>query len=347
MKIGVPHASWEPIYFRMINTVADLTGQGNLRATRLPPGDLEVRIWWGFGLSPLEGVTLRRSGSQWTAIHVKADDYSEPSRAERRQLSTPKSGWDTLWTRLINEKILSLPDASEVNCDVGGLDGISTVIETNTDNAYRTYRYDMPAVAKCNEDKNISAMADIIFEEFSLGVVGASAEEYAAWSAVIANMFAGERITFDSQAKIKQLVIGDETTVDHTATSDPDKEEQEFKQMFPMMAAEVAKDYRVKNRTPVRLKDSFQLSMKHVLIEKEELDRMFKSRDEWGEFYKKYPDSGGFIRLSRVGFNSAMNQALVYVEHGCGGLCGTGHYVLLEKNVDGWRVVQSSMAWIS
>jgi hypothetical protein len=42
-----------------------------------------------------------------------------------------------------------------------------------------------------------------------------------------------------------------------------------------------------------------------------------------------------------------MNQALVYIEHGCGGLCGTGHYVLLEKGVDGWKVIKRSMVWIS
>jgi len=168
MRVLVPQASWEPIFFRQINAVAGLSGQPDLRTTPLPQGNSEVRIWWGFGLSPLEGVTLRRSGSQWTGIHVKANNYYEPTKAESAQLADPKSGWDTTWARLVNQRLLSLPDASEIHCQVGGLDGFAMVVETNTDNTYRTYMYDTPSESKCKEDKNIIAIIDILFEEFNL-----------------------------------------------------------------------------------------------------------------------------------------------------------------------------------
>jgi hypothetical protein len=168
MRVIVPKANWEPIYFRPINSAAKLSGQYDLRSTQLPAGDIEARIWWGFGLSPLEGVTLHRTGGKWSAIHVKADHHYEPTKAERRPLSNPTSGGEATWTRLVNEKLLSLPDASEINCLVGGLDGIATVVEINADNTYRTYMYDMPSELKCNEDKNIIAIIDIIFEEFNL-----------------------------------------------------------------------------------------------------------------------------------------------------------------------------------
>ena len=168
MRVIIPNASWEPIFFRSINSVAKLSGQTNLRTTLVPEGDLEVRIWWGFGLSPLEGVTLRRANGQWSAIHVKADNYYEPTKAERTQLSNPKSGWETAWTRLVKENLLSLPDASEIDCNVQALDGISSVVEINANDTYRTYMYDQPSLLKCKEDKNIMAIADILFEEFNL-----------------------------------------------------------------------------------------------------------------------------------------------------------------------------------
>jgi hypothetical protein len=168
MRVIVPTASWEPIFFHSINSVARLSDQADLRSTQLPAGDIETRIWWGFGLSPLEGVTLHRSGGQWTAIHVKADNYYEPIKAERRQLSNPKSGWKTTWTLLVNERLLSLPDASEINCNEGGLDAPAMVVEINSDNTYRTYMYHMSSEPKCNGDKNIMAMIDIIYEEFNL-----------------------------------------------------------------------------------------------------------------------------------------------------------------------------------
>jgi len=175
----------------------------------------------------------------------------------------------------------------------------------------------------------------------------ASAEEYAVYCAVITNMFAGDRVTFDTQSKIKVLVIEDQTSTDLTASLDSDQDGQSFKRIFPTLAEGVVNDYRVKNKEPALLKDSFDLKLKHVLVQKQEIEKVFNDGGWWQEFYKRYPDSGGFIILSRVGFNAGMNQALVYIQHGCGGLCGTGHYVLLEKSLDGWKVSKRSMVWIS
>src|SRR5262249_49896458 len=124
--------------------------------------------WRGFGLSPLEGVTIRQVGGQWSAIHVKADNYYEPEKAERRELRLPKSGWVTVWQRLVDEGILSLPEASEINCSVDGIDGIAYVVETNSNNTYRTYKYGDPGLAKCNEAKRILEIWGIIYEEFGL-----------------------------------------------------------------------------------------------------------------------------------------------------------------------------------
>ena len=168
VRLSIPNASWEPIFFRDINAVANLSGQADLRKTGLAGGDVEVRVWWGFGLSPLEGVTIRHIAGQWSAIHVKADNYYEPKKAERRELRPPKSGWAAVWRRLIEAGILWLPDASEVSCGEGGLDGIAFAIETNTNKTYRTYKYSNPMLAQCSEAKRVMEISDIIHEEFGL-----------------------------------------------------------------------------------------------------------------------------------------------------------------------------------
>jgi hypothetical protein len=169
LRVIIPNASWEPIFFREINSVTKLSGQSDLRKTNLADGDFEVRVWWGFSLSPLEGVTLRRVVGQWSAIHTKADNYHEPSKATRVELRPPKSGWETFWQRLVDSRILTLPDASELNCNVNGIDGGAYVVEVNRDRTYRTYMYDSPSEAKCNEAKQMIKIGDIIFEEFNLG----------------------------------------------------------------------------------------------------------------------------------------------------------------------------------
>ena len=51
----------------------------------------------------------------------------------------------------------------------------------------------------------------------------------------------------------------------------------------------------------------------------------------WADFYKRYPDSGGFMIVSAVGFDASKERAMVYMAHQCGLLCGGGtHHFLGE-----------------
>src|SRR5438067_763572 len=71
LKQDIPKATWEPIFFKSINQLTTKAGWKSLRAAPLPAGLLEVRIWIGFGLSPLQGYSLRQEGSRWTGRYVK------------------------------------------------------------------------------------------------------------------------------------------------------------------------------------------------------------------------------------------------------------------------------------
>jgi hypothetical protein len=51
--------------------------------------------------------------------------------------------------------------------------------------------------------------------------------------------------------------------------------------------------------------------------------------------------------LSRVGLNSRGDQAIVYMRHICGGLCGSGHYLSLVRKDKEWVVQKKFRAWIS
>ena len=81
VRLIIPHASWEPIFFRSIKSLTSLTAQPQLREVSSGKDEYEARVWWGFGLSPLEGISLKYSAGQWSAIHVKADHYYEPKKA--------------------------------------------------------------------------------------------------------------------------------------------------------------------------------------------------------------------------------------------------------------------------
>jgi hypothetical protein len=51
--------------------------------------------------------------------------------------------------------------------------------------------------------------------------------------------------------------------------------------------------------------------------------------------------------FSHIGFNAGRTQAIVYVSYVCGGMCGDGHYVLLERTGRRWRISRHFRGWIS
>ena len=73
----------------------------------------------------------------------------------------------------------------------------------------------------------------------------------------------------------------------------------------------------------------------YLVVPRRDIMALFsKTGGNWPEFYRRYPDSGGYVEVSAVGFDRAKTRAMVYMAHHCGGLCGGGTHHLLEK-VDG------------
>jgi hypothetical protein len=58
----------------------------------------------------------------------------------------------------------------------------------------------------------------------------------------------------------------------------------------------------------------------------------------WGEYYRRFPGSQGVLTLSRVGFNAERTQAPFFFSNQCGGLCGAGRYVVMEKRGSDWVI---------
>ncbi|MCP9496800.1 MAG: hypothetical protein MSG64_20375 [Pyrinomonadaceae bacterium MAG19_C2-C3] len=168
LRSMIPNDRWEPIYFKFIN---ERTGEANLprlRTILLPSDDFEIRVWVGFGQNGEDGLILQRSSDQWSAMHLHGVFERYPPDKYQETLTAPKSGWENAWQRLVEAGILTLPDASAVQCSTHVLDGMSYVVEINMNKTYRTYMYDNPNYAKCNEAKQMIEIGEIIAEEFNL-----------------------------------------------------------------------------------------------------------------------------------------------------------------------------------
>lgn len=171
VRASIPMSRWVPMYFRTINKHAYEAGLPRLGTVLLPDGDLEVRVWVGFGTYGEDALILRRAAGQWSAVYLhgtSVGNHPPPERQEAFAVSPPKSGWERAWQKLTDAGITTLPDASEVQCNTPGLDGMSFVVEVNQNRNYRTYRYNNPNPAKCDEAKRMIKIGTIISEEFGL-----------------------------------------------------------------------------------------------------------------------------------------------------------------------------------
>jgi hypothetical protein len=167
VNIEVPNARWEKIFFKLIDRTTELGGLKPLRETKVSDGHVEVRIWRGFGLADLEGVILKRVDGEWNALHVKADDYYEPTHVEALVLKRPQSNFEALWLNITEHGLLTLRDPSEKNCEDLGLDGSGYVVEINQNRKYRTYHF--REEGECDGVSQIETIDDIIGEEFDTG----------------------------------------------------------------------------------------------------------------------------------------------------------------------------------
>ena len=83
------------------------------------------------------------------------------------------------------------------------------------------------------------------------------------------------------------------------------------------------------------------------LIWSDEFAAIFSGKGWWEDFYATFPDSRGYVEFTLPVFSPDRTQALLYVSHSCGGLCGTGWLVYLTKAAGRWSIADKTMLWIS
>jgi hypothetical protein len=168
-----------------------------------------------------------------------------------------------------------------------------------------------------------------------------AAEEYAVYEAVIEWGFLTE--------STKLIVVTDHTAAGLFVEESMDERMIEYirDNMGTDLQAETLNDYLAKNEETYELGKRFPLDVQYVLISEAELNKIFEEGEGWDQFYSTYPNSQGTMTLSRVGFNTNVDQALVYVGNQAHYLAGIGYYVLLAKEQGAWVVENAVMAWIS
>ena len=137
-----------------------------------------------------------------------------------------------------------------------------------------------------------------------------------------------------------------ETSAD-ISNDDPAQSLDYIKSGLPNASKETLNSFVDRNKEPSQLSPDMQLDVEYVLLSDDEQQSIFTQAEGWDIFYEKYPGSGGYTSLSRVGFNDELDQAVVYAGNMAGPLMGAGFYYLLEKKDGEWSIIEQVMAWIS
>jgi hypothetical protein len=103
------------------------------------------------------------------------------------------------------------------------------------------------------------------------------AEEYSIYAAVIGDMFAGDKVAFDTQSKVKMLVIEDRTVSPSAEGTADESEAERLKERFShMIAQQIIDDYVANNAKSHQLTNSLDLKLKYALLPQEKIRRIFE-----------------------------------------------------------------------
>ena len=111
---------------------------------------------------------------------------------------------------------------------------------------------------------------------------------------------------------------------------------------------ETVASFRDRNATSQPLRPDMQLGDPYVLLSQAGKNQIFsQNQSGWEIFYNRYPQAPGITTFSRAGFNTLLDQALVYMGTQSNWLVGTGYYILLRKVNGSWMIDQQVTIWES
>ena len=161
-------------------------------------------------------------------------------------------------------------------------------------------------------------------------------EEIAVYSALLDHEFTGD---------ISQFLIVDQTRLPSPGLVD--EQLGDFQEQNPLDQG-LLTNFLELNQQPSALNPDMDLGLEYQLMTQEEIDELAPLDKEsgWKLLDEKYPKALGFIYLSRVGFNTDLNQALVYYERYYYDQPIMGGYLFLTRQ-DGQWVVETGYEWMT
>ena len=110
---------------------------------------------------------------------------------------------------------------------------------------------------------------------------------------------------------------------------------------------ETLTDFLAKNREHHPIEPDLNPGGRLVCVGDEEFEHIFRDGDGWARFRKEFPDSDGTLRLSRVGFDRDVTQAMLYAGQQFDWNVGSGGFWLFSCLDGEWTEVGRAGSWLS
>ena len=194
-------------------------------------------------------------------------------------------------------------------------------------------------VAHCGKPLNLVVLGAVCVLASCSPSWDRSIQTESVYAAVVAAMVDGQ-IQLHSDIDGRAVAISDKTVADHVLDRGPNVPltRAKLEARLPAGSRAAIDDYLQRRSIAIPVRDTFRLAVPHEMV----------SANDWSQIEKvKLLEVGGLIRLSPVGFDSRGRVALVYAEHICGGLCATGHFILLSRESDQWRISKVILAVVA
>jgi hypothetical protein len=164
------------------------------------------------------------------------------------------------------------------------------------------------------------------------------------------NIEAGEYAVYS--ALIRQNPIGyhlgASIVVREQTVADLDMFERTLENVHTLPAS-LVDSYRSRNAASYTLDPNLDIEQDYSMLPQAEFEQIFLHRkgSVWTTFQEAYPEAGGMIIFSRVGFDEKGEKALAEFGFRCGDLCGAGGLYLLVREDGSWKVQEELMVWQS
>lgn len=149
-------------------------------------------------------------------------------------------------------------------------------------------------------------------ESDSIEVGPPTTEEYAVYSAALRH-FLPAWSGVEANASEQGLLLYDRT---YAPTPEPHDPRPDSGYLYDSAPRQLVRDFLSKNRDRHPLEDRFPEALSLEMGSSASLDSIFAADEDWPweNFYQRYPDAQGIVRVSRVGISASDDEALLYLD---------------------------------